>query len=90
MFQMLTSHPLAKKKGEDNSIYLGAFYRNGDAVIAAARLDYQGYYLTMSYDIGVSNLNQAGQPASLEISIAKSLFRNNRPSCPSPLSCPVL
>lgn len=90
MFQMLTSHPLAKKKGEDNSIYLGAFYRKGDAIIAAARLDYQGYYLTMSYDIGISNLNQAGQPASLEISIAKSLFRNNRPSCPSPLSCPVL
>jgi type IX secretion system PorP/SprF family membrane protein len=74
----------------ENALHLGAFFRPGDAAIVAARMDFEHYYLTLSYDVTASKLSQANRGAGgLEISVAKALFRAERPVCPSPVDCPL-
>ncbi len=89
--QFLTSEPITGRQARpENAIHLGGFWRYGDAAVVAARMDFDHYYLTISYDITASKLSEANQGAGgLEISLAKSLFRRERPVCPNPVDCPA-
>lgn len=78
------------KAERGNAVHLGAFYRLKDALLVAGRLDFNHYYLTISYDVTTGKLTDANYGAGgLEISLAKALFRDKRPSCPSPVDCPL-
>lgn len=89
--QFLTTEPMSGRDTRaENSIHIGGFYRYGDAAVIAARMDFEFYYLTISYDVTASKLSAANRGAGgLEISIAKALFRQQRPVCPSPVDCPA-
>lgn len=60
--------------------YLGAFYRNADAVIPVVKLDYKRYSFGISYDINVSNLSTASNfRGGMELSLVKTgLFKDPR------------
>jgi len=89
--QFLTSEPITGKEARpENSLHFGGFWRYGDAAVVAARMDFDHYYLTVSYDVTASKLSEANRGAGgLEVSIAKALFRQQRPTCPSPVDCPA-
>lgn len=89
--QFITTERITGAVGRpENAIHLGFFYRYGDAAVVAARMDFDHYYLTLSYDVTASKLSEANRGAGgLEISVAKALFRSERPTCPNPVDCPL-
>ena len=74
--------------GNRNGAYLGAWYRVGDAIIFMAGIDYSSFKFGFSYDINVSDLNNAtnGQGA-IELSM---MYTGKLAECrkSSPVYCP--
>lgn len=68
------------------SVYAGAFYRVGDAIIPTFKIDYQNYSLTVSYDINNSTLSTASNGnGGVEMSFyVRGLlhFKQNKLACP--------
>ncbi|MBL4657035.1 MAG: PorP/SprF family type IX secretion system membrane protein [Flavobacteriales bacterium] len=55
---------------EETAVYLGGWYRFGDAFILNARFDYMRFALGVSYDVNVSGINVAtASKGGLEISL---------------------
>ena len=55
---------------EETAVYLGGWYRFGDAFILNARFDYMQFALGVSYDINISDINVAtASKGGLEISL---------------------
>ncbi|MCH8330162.1 MAG: PorP/SprF family type IX secretion system membrane protein, partial [Bacteroidetes bacterium] len=52
---------LALGKKYSSSLYLGSWYRWGDAVILAIRTDYKNLRFTMSYDLNTSSLSSISE-----------------------------
>lgn len=68
-------------------LYLGSYYRLGDALIPVIKADYMRYSIGVSYDVNVSSLKVASaMRGGLEISIVKTgMYResdNGRTLCP--------
>ena len=49
-------YTLIDKLGEYRAVYVGAFFRNRDAGYVSVGLDYQNWFVGLSYDINVSKL----------------------------------
>lgn len=82
--------PAGPNGGGGHAVHLGGFFRPGDALVLSGRMDWDHWYLTLSYDVTTGVLTDANRGAGgLEISLAKALFRDKRPVCPSPVDCPL-
>jgi type IX secretion system PorP/SprF family membrane protein len=71
------------------TLYLGAFYRFGDAVIPTVKLDYRTCSFTLSYDVTLTKLTQTlGNTGGVEVSVfvrnklSNGLWKNNNTRCP--------
>ena len=57
-------------KRKNFTVYGGAFYRLGDAVIPTFKFEHRGYYVTLSYDVTTSSLGQINNRAGgFEVSL---------------------
>lgn len=73
---------------EGSSVYLGAWYRVGDAVIPYLGLDFSGFRFGFSYDINISDLKVASlNQGGVELSL---VYTGKTDECPrkQPLYCP--
>ncbi len=89
MFGSQFSCNVSPSEQKPNSLYIGAYYRSGDAIIALAGFEWQQIRVVGTYDITVSGLSTAnGGNGAFEVSIsyqgifgANSIDRNAY-SCP--------
>jgi type IX secretion system PorP/SprF family membrane protein len=69
-------YTLINRLGEYRALYAGAFYRNRDAAYVSAGMDYQNWFVGVSYDINFSKLVPASRlRGGLELSVRYILHR---------------
>ncbi len=88
---MMYSHIIGEYLEDDNvSLSLGAFYRWGDAVIPAIKLNLYKVSLGISYDMNVSKLSRASQlRGGYEFTASYRSFLNIRNTSLNKVKCPV-
>lgn len=84
----LISYRAVDQNAKPFTLYLGSFYRFGDAIIPTLKLDYKMYSVTVSYDMNNSNLKTASNGmGGFEISLyARGFFK--RESVVDMIKCP--
>ena len=79
---------LLPQMGNETAVYLGGFYRGRDAFILSVAMDYNKFYLGISYDINNSPLkiasnNRGGVEMSLVYIVQKFIpVKHNKIPCP--------
>jgi type IX secretion system PorP/SprF family membrane protein len=69
-------YTLVNRMGEYRALYAGAFYRNRDAAFVSIGMDYQNWFVGVSYDVNFSKLVPASRlRGGLEISLRYILHR---------------
>lgn len=69
-------YTLINRLGEYRALYAGLWYRNRDAVFLSAGMDYQSWFVGVSYDINFSKLVPASQlRGGIEVAVRYILFR---------------
>lgn len=88
---LMYSHIIGEYMEDDNvSLSLGAFYRWGDAVIPAIKLNLYKVSLGISYDMNVSKLSRASQlRGGYEFTASYRSFLNIRNTSLNKVKCPV-
>jgi type IX secretion system PorP/SprF family membrane protein len=88
---LMYSHIIGEYMEDDNvSLSLGAFYRWGDAVIPAIKLNMYKVSLGISYDMNVSKLSRASQlRGGYEFTASYRSFLNIRNTSLNKVKCPV-
>jgi len=88
---LMYSHIIGEYLEDDNvSLSLGAFYRWGDAVIPAIKLNLYKVSLGISYDMNVSKLSRASQlRGGYEFTASYRSFLNIRNTSLNKVKCPV-
>jgi len=88
---LMYSHIIGEYMEDDNvSLSLGAFYRWGDAVIPAIKLNLYKVSLGISYDMNVSKLSRASQlRGGYEFTASYRSFLNIRNTRLNKVKCPV-
>jgi type IX secretion system PorP/SprF family membrane protein len=88
---LMYSHIIGEYMEDDNvSLSLGAFYRWGDAVIPAIKLNLYKVSLGVSYDMNVSKLSRASQlRGGYEFTASYRSFLNIRNTSLNKVKCPV-
>lgn len=88
---LMYSHIIGQYMEDDNiSLSLGAFYRWGDAVIPAIKLNLHKVSLGISYDMNVSKLSRASQlRGGYEFTASYRSFLNIRNTSLNKVKCPV-
>lgn len=88
---LMYSHIIGQYMEDDNiSLSLGAFYRWGDAVIPAVKLNLYKVSLGISYDMNVSKLARASQlRGGYEFTASYRSFLNIRNTSLNKVKCPV-
>lgn len=89
---LLYGHAFSSYSDEDHKygIYIGGFYRWGDAFIPVAKLELDKLSLGFSYDINTSKLKSASQlRGGFEVTGSFKSFLNIRKSSRGRVECPV-
>lgn len=84
-YQLILNH----SKINYNSFNAGLFYRNKDAAILMAGVDYQAFKINFSYDVNLSKLRPASQfRGGYEFSLIY-IIQKQKPSIHKEIPCPI-
>jgi type IX secretion system PorP/SprF family membrane protein len=73
-----------------HNLYLGGWYRQSDAMVAAMNFDYQNINIGISYDINISKLRNASNGfGGIELSLIYILFKQRTMIIPIRKQCPT-
>jgi type IX secretion system PorP/SprF family membrane protein len=71
------------------NFYIGAYYRDGDAIIAATSIDFKNFQFGISYDVNVSDLQTvSGSKGGIELSLQYFGCIETTPREKRPVDCP--
>lgn len=80
---------LKNQRGEYRALYMGAFFRNKDAVYLSVGMDYQNWFAGLSYDINISKLVPASKVrGGIEITL-QYILKQFKPKKINHRVCPV-
>lgn len=80
---------LKQQRGEYRALYIGAFFRNKDAIYLSVGMDYQNWFAGLSYDLNISKLVPASRVrGGFEITL-QYILKQFKPKKVNHRICPV-